>query len=65
MRKLLLLSLFLFSSLSHAWDQRAPNPVQACAVHSPYGFATTQRTATPICREAYLVAYDEIGRAHV
>ena len=41
-----------------AWDQRAPLPPQACAVHSPYGFATTARPAAPICREAYLVAYD-------
>jgi endonuclease G len=60
-----LLSLFVAAmaglgscATSYAWEQRAPNPVQACAVHSPYGFATTQRTAVPICREAYLVAYD-------
>lgn len=46
------------TSLAQAWDQRAPQPVQTCAVHSPYGFASTQRTASPICREAYLVAYD-------
>jgi endonuclease G, mitochondrial len=58
MKKLLLALLLAASSLAHAWEQRAPNPVQACTVHSPYGFAQTQRTATPICREAYLVAYD-------
>jgi DNA/RNA endonuclease G (NUC1) len=58
MKKLLLALLLAASSLAQAWEQRAPNPVQACAVHSPYGFATTQRTAVPICREAYLVAYD-------
>jgi DNA/RNA endonuclease G (NUC1) len=57
MKKLLVL-LALLSTQAFAWDQRAPNPVQACAVHSPYGFAQTARTATPICREAYLVAYD-------
>ena len=57
MKKLLVL-LALLSTQAFAWDQRAPNPVQACAVHSPYGFAQTQRTAQPICREAYLVAYD-------
>ena len=57
MKKLLVL-LALVSTQVFAWDQRAPNPVQACAVHSPYGFAQTQRTAQPICREAYLVAYD-------
>jgi DNA/RNA endonuclease G (NUC1) len=57
MKKLLIL-LALLSTQVFAWDQRAPNPVQACAVHSPYGFAQTARTAQPICREAYLVAYD-------
>ena len=57
MKKLLVL-LALVSTQLFAWDQRAPNPVQACSVHSPYGFAQTQRTAQPICREAYLVAYD-------
>jgi len=57
MKKLLVL-LALVSTQVFAWDQRAPNPVQACSVHSPYGFAQTQRTAQPICREAYLVAYD-------
>jgi endonuclease G len=57
MKKLLVL-LALLSTQAFAWDQRAPNPVQACAVHSPYGFAQTQRTAQAICREAYLVAYD-------
>jgi endonuclease G len=41
-----------------AWEQRAPLPPQACQPHSPYGFAQTARTAQPICREAYLVAYD-------
>ena len=57
MRKLLVL-LALLSTQAFAWDQRAPNPVQACQVHSPYGFAQTARTAQAICREAYLVAYD-------
>jgi endonuclease G len=57
MKKLLVL-LALFATQAFAWEQRAPLPPQACAVHSPYGFATTQRTAQPICREAYLVAYD-------
>jgi len=58
MKKILVMMLALVSIASQAWDQRAPNSVQTCQVHSPYGFATTQRTATPICREAYLVAYD-------
>lgn len=58
MKKFLFAVLLAASTLAQAWDQRAPNPVQGCAVHSPYGFAQTQRTAQPICREAYLVAYD-------
>jgi endonuclease G len=58
MKKLLAVVLLFVAGLAQAWDQRAPNPVQACQVHSPYGFATTQRKAQPICREAYLVAYD-------
>jgi len=59
MKKILFALVLAISSLqSQAWDQRAPLPVDSCKVHSPYGFAQTQRTALPICREAYLVAYD-------
>ena len=59
MKKFLLSLALLASAFSaQAWDQRAPNPVQACQPHSPYGFAQTARTVQPICREAYLVAYD-------
>lgn len=43
---------------AYAWDQRAPLAVQACQVHSPYGFAQTSKQVQPICREGYLVAYD-------
>ena len=57
MKKLLVL-LALVTTQVFAWEQRAPLPPQQCAVHNPYGFAQTQRTATPICREAYFVAYD-------
>ena len=57
MKKFLVI-LALFSTQAFAWEQRAPLPVDACKVHSPYGWAQTARTATPICREAYLVAYD-------
>ena len=58
MKKLFALLLALASTQSFAWDQRPVNPVQACAAHSPYGFAQTARPTTPICREAYLVGYD-------
>jgi endonuclease G len=57
MKKFLVL-LALLSTQAFAWEQRPPLPPQACQVHSPYGFAQTQRAAQPICREAYLVAYD-------
>ena len=58
MKRILALVVLAVSLSAQAWDQRAPNPVQACAVHSPYGFATVKRPVQAICREAYLVAYD-------
>ena len=58
MKKLLLLLLTAVSLNVYAWEQRAPLPVDSCKVHSPYGWAQTSRPASPICREAYLVAYD-------
>ena len=58
MKKFLAFLLFVVASTANAWEQRAPLPVQSCAVHSPYGFAQTQRQVQPICREAFLVAYD-------
>jgi endonuclease G len=57
MRKFLML-LLLVSTSAFAWEQRQPLPVQQCQIHSPYGFAQTQRNVQPICREGYLVAYD-------
>ena len=58
MKKIITTLLATISLSAFAWDQRPPLPVQQCQVHSPYGFAQTQRTAQPICREGYLVAYD-------
>ena len=58
MKRLFALVLLFTAGLSQAWEQRAPLPVQQCQVHSPYGWAQTSRPASPICREAYLVAYD-------
>ena len=58
MKKILLALAVFVSANAFAWDQRAPAPVEACQVHSPYGWAQTVRTAGPICREGYLVAYD-------
>lgn len=58
MKKLLAILALAISTSTFAWDQRAPLPVDACKAHSPYGWAQTARTVQPICREAYLVAYD-------
>lgn len=58
MKKIITTLLLLLSTSVFAWEQRQPFPVEQCKVHSPYGFAATQRTAQPICREGYLVAYD-------
>ena len=64
--KNLLTLLFVFASFSaHAWDQRAPLPVDACRVHSPYGLTQTKTPAGLICREAYLVAYDPAAKIPV
>jgi endonuclease G len=57
MKKLLALALVAVSFTASAWTQRAPNPVQQCQVHAPYGFPQTQGVQ-PICRQAYLVGYD-------
>lgn len=58
MKKLLAFIALAISTSAFAWDQRAPLAVDACQVHSPYGWAQTARQVQPICREAYLVAYD-------
>ena len=57
MKKLLALTLLAVSFTASAWTQRAPNPVQQCQAHAPYGFPQTQNVQ-PICRQAYLVGYD-------
>jgi hypothetical protein len=48
MKKFLAFVLFAVATVAQAWEQRAPLPVQACAVHSPYGWAQASRPATPI-----------------
>jgi endonuclease G len=57
MKKLLLLLAFV-ATAAQAWDQTPPLPVEKCQVHSPYGFAQSGKVVQPICRRAYLVAYD-------
>ena len=58
--KKLLVTLFvaLITTVSQAWDQRQPLPLEQCKVHSPFGFADSAKKYTPICRQAYFVAYD-------
>ena len=62
MKRLLALVLLITAGLAHTWEQRAPNSVESCAVHQPYGFAQTARQLHPICRQAYLVAYDATAK---
>ena len=62
MKNLLLLFFLLIVCNAQAWDQREPNPIQSCQVHSPYGFARTTHNVLYICREAYLVAYDPTAK---
>ena len=61
--KKLLIALAMFAGLTaHAWEQRQPLPVNECKIHSPYGFADTKKSLSPICRQAYLVAYDPAAK---
>ena len=61
MKKILIVSLAVFTSLSFAWTQRAPQDVKTCAVHARYGFPQTTGVS-PICRQAYLVGYDATAK---
>lgn len=58
MKKILVL-LALLSTHVFAWEQRAPNPVQACQVHSPYGWATTASAFNSTCRAALTNGYGD------
>lgn len=58
MYKLLVGLLCLISISAYSWDQREPLPVQNCQIHSPYGFARMNHELIPVCRQAYLSAYD-------
>jgi endonuclease G len=62
MKKYILSLLLALAAIpSFAWTQRAPNPVDACKVHAPYGFPQTAGVQ-PICRQAYLVGYDAAAK---
>jgi endonuclease G len=66
MKKLLTMVIFLmnlaYTESSWSWTQRAVLPLQQCEQHSPYGFATTKSQLIPICRRAYLSAYDAAAK---
>lgn len=64
MKKILFALLFVASS-AFAWEQRPNFPVDNCKVHSPYGFAQTQKQAVPLCREGYISAYDPTAKIPV
>lgn len=63
--KKFLLVLLTMPLMAFAWDQRPNFPVESCKVHSPYGFAQTQKQAVPLCREGYLSAYDTSAKIPV
>jgi endonuclease G len=58
MKKFLFALLLAATSLANAWTQRVPAPIAQCQVHAPYGLPNVQGQIQPICRQAYLVAYD-------
>jgi endonuclease G len=58
MKLIVTLLALLASTNLYAWNQRAPNPIEQCQIHSPYGFPQTKTQIQPICRQGYLVGYD-------
>ena len=62
MRKWFSILLLVVPSLSFAWEQTAPLPVERCQAHNPYGWAQTSKQVTAICRRAYFVAYDAAAK---
>ena len=62
MKKIIAFLLLTAAFAVNAWNQRAPNPPAACQVHQPYGWAQTAHQLQPICRQAYLVAYDAAAK---
>jgi len=58
MKKILLAFLLIsLSSCAFSWTQRAPQEVQSCQGHAPYGFPQTTAVQA-ICRQGYFVGYD-------
>jgi endonuclease G len=62
MKEIIIAATMLLSTLTaFAWTQRAPNSLQQCQIHAPYGFPQTTGVQ-PICRQAYLVGYDAAAK---
>jgi len=62
MKKLFAMLCLMASFSASAWDQRQPQPLDSCKIHSLYGFPQTTQQLQPICREAYLVGYDAAAK---
>jgi endonuclease G len=63
MNKIILaMSMILVSANSYAWTQHEPLAISQCAVHAPYGVATTTKSLQAICRRAYLSEYDQSAK---
>lgn len=60
--KYFIAALLLIPSLSNAWEQTSPLPMEHCRVHNPYGWAQSSKQVTPICRRAYFVGYDAAAK---
>lgn len=66
MNRVLLAVLFLLTSPSWAWDQRAPLPEAVCAIHAPWGTPKSQKPdVTRECREGYFLSHDNQARIPV
>jgi endonuclease G, mitochondrial len=52
---------FPLVNMAFAWNQRPPQDLKTCQVHSPYGFPQTTGVS-PICRQAFLVGYDATAK---
>lgn len=62
MRLIVFFFIFLFSSLSDAWEQKAPLSLQQCSIHYPYGLPQSLKETQNICRTGYLSAWDSDAR---
>ena len=63
MIKTMLASTMAFvSTTSTAWTQRPNLPIESCSIHSPHGFATSDKQGESLCRQGYLSVYDSAAK---